>query len=213
MHTSFYPRSATAAVMSSPRENRIESECRRMQHNFAALIAADSRLVDLGPDPIVDQLLSASGFDRRQVFSVRMFIARKGEWGIGRVHSRTAVVASSRIWHCEFDRSQLMSVKRAARDEHVDCVLVPQRTLAGPLRLSTAKAIAHSQSVKYSASDRLRVIAHLQSEGGWSDLEDCSAQISHQDPVGVVLAMVSRGDVHIDRSRPLGPRSRIVCTI
>jgi hypothetical protein len=213
MHQLLQQSSATAAICATPREARLASEHRRLRQNLNAIITADARLVDLGPDPLIDQLLSASGFDRREAFSVRMLIARSGQWLHGSVFERTAIIASSRCWHRKGDRDMLLAVKEEAAKVRVRCLLVPQRSLAGPMRLSTAKMIASSQHVRCTATDRLRIIGHLQESGGSSSLLDCAGQIVHFDPVGAVLAMVTKGDLSIDRTRPIGPSSRIDCNL
>lgn len=204
---------ATHQIMSSPWDARIDAEHRRMKQGLATLVAANSSLVDLGPDPLVDQLLSSAGFDRRQAFAIRMLISRGENRSPQSVASRTAIVASSRLWHRTFDRSLLFNIKTQASNNHVQCILVPQRVLAGAVRASTGKVIAQCRHLRPSASDRLRVISYLHDLGGFSELVDCAALIRHADPAGIVLSMVASGDLSIDRAKRIGPHSRISCNI
>lgn len=213
MHMYPRQRATTSAVLSTPRNARIAAEHRRIRYNLGTIVAADCRLAALHPNPLVDQLLAAHGFDPQEAFSMRLIATRPTIVSnpIAQAVAFTAIIASSRAWHRGTDRELLHSVKQQALNERVRCILVPQRALAAPMRLATAKLISASRYVNFTATDRLVVLSHVQDEG-WSTLSDCAALISHHpDPAGAILALVAKGDISIDRSRPIGPHSRIDC--
>jgi hypothetical protein len=196
----------SSTLSSAPRDQRMASENRRVRINFAAILSADHRLADFGPDPFVDQLLAEHGFVALEAFARRLHV-RATHYSFGK--AVTAVVVLGRVWHRAWERQALRAVVRQAALERTRCIVVPQRVLAAPNRIGSAKVISNSRHVHYTATERMKVLAHL-SEVGWSSLGDCAGMnAAHVDPAGIVLAMVSRGELKVDRSRRLDKHSRV----
>lgn len=192
----------------SARDARVTAEFIKLKSSFASIVGADHRLSCLGPDALVDQIISSLGIDRRQAFTGRMLLLR--HLGAATIYKTfTAIVVASRLLHSDDTRALVHDAVAMAEKERAKCVIVPQKWVCAPRRHSTARLIACSATVEINATQRLGIITHV-IENGWSTLGECALAIpDHEDPVGAVLALVAAGNLTIDRSRPIAPHSRI----
>jgi hypothetical protein len=200
--------SRSDAHIHSARDARVTTEFIKLKSSFASIVGADHRLSCLGPDALVDQIISSLGIDRRQAFTGRMLLLRHlGSATIYRTF--TAIVVASRLLHSDDTRALIREAVAMAERERTKCMIVPQKWICAPRRHSTARLIACSATVETNATQRLGIITHV-IENGWSTLGECALMTpDHDDPVGAVLCLVAAGDLTIDRSRPIGPHSRI----
>jgi hypothetical protein len=187
-------------VSTNPRHIRNDAECRQLERGLGFHVRSRPGMADLGPDPLVTQLASASGFTALDIRAHRLILGTR---------YLTAVLVPSRIWHNEGNRRLLAALKLEAEHYQVTCILVPQRSIRAPRRLASATAISHCRGLSVSTTDRMTVLMHLM-ERGFSSVVDCANLIGrHDDPFGAVLALDAQGWIAIDRSRPLGPHSRV----
>lgn len=194
--------STTSATMlfSNPRFARIAIEQRRLRRAVADYVASRQGLATLGTDPLVEQLVSAAGFDPYDLAIVTVG-ARGGQF--------TVVGVPTRIWREPDDMLSLFGVKADFRSLRGRCVLVPQKWLNAPRRSASARAIAGSRNIALRHAEQVALLAHV-GDSGTSTVEACAAVIRrHADPYGAVLALVARGHLLIDRHAKLGPGTTV----
>ena len=73
-------------------------------------------------------------------------------------------------------------------------------------RLNNAKIVAACHGYAVAVSDQVAVLDRLIQMGGLS-LQDAASLVDARDPAGAVLSMVSRRQLAVDVSKPIGPNS------
>ena len=164
----------------------------RSLYNYAS---TQSVVVPLGADPLVDQLASAKGFSKFDLAILRA--VAKGTFF-------TIVGVPTRIWRDAQSRSILLDMKAEASACGTKCVLIPQRCIRTGVRAQVAKTLAMSNRVRIRREHAKAVKQHVYAMRV-SSVAACASQvIGHEDPVGVVLALCARGQLLIDRTKPIG---------
>lgn len=182
-------------LFSTAREARIAVEMRRLRR--AVLDYTDSRhdIASLGEDHLVEHLASAAGFHDNDLAISRVMTE---------VALFTVVGVPTRIWHNPEEMRALYALKTEAKALRTRCLLVPQRWLYAAGRYASARALARCRNIPFSPSEKMSILAHLESRGS-AAIGDCAEIVGHHaDPYGVVLALASRGHLDFDRHTKLG---------
>lgn len=181
-------------IGTNPRTARLLAEHRKLAQAAKNIIASTHRLVGLGEDPVVSQLLDAAGFAAVDVFVTRVAIDSKVV---------TAVCIPTRVWRDEDSRRLLLNIRRDARGLRTRVVIVPQRWLKADRRSSVARTLARSRHTRFSRKELRAVVAHLCETRISTLMQAAGALPHHDDPLGAVLAMACQGCIELDRSEPL----------
>lgn len=177
---------------------------RAMRIGLDNLIYSRDCLVGLGPDPLLDQLMRAAGF--RQLDYVATRFAACGA-------SATVVVLAQRVWKDPDGRAQAIEVKRSARAERTRCILIPSSAVQSTVRAVVARTIARGRRVVFGREEEEAVLAHVR-EARISTVRGAAQSVEdHPDPFGVILSMIARGQLDIDRSRALSAESWLTTVI
>lgn len=186
-----------------PRAARLAQEHSKLAQSLFNYVSTRPALIPLGPDPLVRQLLSAKGFSKFDIASLRLAAT-----GV----PVTALLVPTRIWRDPEGRATLMEVKRDAGTLGTKCVLVPQRSMRGNVRAQVARTLALSHYIRVRREDAETVTQYVCTER-LASLDECASLLEdHEDPVGVVLALCARGDLLIDRTQPIGPKSWVTAS-
>ncbi|KQT48171.1 hypothetical protein ASG47_07310 [Devosia sp. Leaf420] len=173
----------------------------RSSWRYSALLTAVNNLlyatpdvVALGDDPLVQQMMSAVGFDERSYVAKRFASAGSKITGIALIDT---------VWKDAELRHLALEVKRQASAERTRCLLLPQSSLTRGVRGMVANAISLGRKATYSGKEIDVVLQHLRS-ARISTLHECAFALGgHRDPFGAVLAMGASGLIDIDRSKPI----------
>lgn len=180
------------------RSARLAQEHSKLVQSLFNYVTTHPDLAALGSDLLVEQLIRAKGFSKFDIAILRVSCKR----GV-----LTAIGVPTRIWRDTDSRRFLAEVKAEAFAEGTRCILVPQRWLRGELRAQVARTLALSHHVKVRR-EHLKAVLDLVGRYRMMTLAQCASAIEGvDDPVGLVLALCARGDLFIDRSRPIGPKS------
>lgn len=180
------------------RSARLAQEHSKLVQSLFNYVSTNPGLAALGPDPLVQQLVSAKGFPKYDIAILR--VSTKSL-------IMTAIGVPTRVWRDAEARRSLREVKAEAAAEGTRCLLVPQRWVRGEVRGQVARTLALSHHVKVRR-EHIQAVADLLGAYRMMTLAQCASRISDvDDPVGVVLALCARGKLFIDRTRPIGPES------
>ncbi len=186
---------AVAAVSFEPRNTvRCAGEAR-----FRSQAARDAAcLFDVDPDVVDWSCLPPAFSNGSETFPVDFALTRSS--GIEYVTvADLGHVSSAPEWAC-----------RAAADLGAKLLVVPTADLAGH-RLDNARELMRYAKWRISLSQRITLLAALDSEGSLTLLECMSAVRNSADPIGVVAALALRRFIEIDLdSGPLGPETRVI---
>ncbi|MFC3695692.1 hypothetical protein [Chenggangzhangella methanolivorans] len=121
--------------------------------------------------------------------------------------SFTLLVATSNSW--ELNKRALLATKQDGERVRRKVLLMPAGRLRRTVFLTNCSLIGSSRNVQITATHRMAILAHLQTDP-LASLEDCSREIAgHDDPVGAVLAMIAEGFLRMDLRVPMRPESVI----
>ena len=184
-----------------------DAKAERRFHEFKKLYAmardyvlSQPHMMVLGEDPVVNHLLSSAGFAPHDIAVLRF--STKGKFV-------TALCVPTRLWKNPETRATILEIKRDARRARTSCILVPQKTIRAPVRAARSRLIARARSTAFSRKQVMMVMNHLDQVRIATVSEAAGQVLGHDDPVGVVLALIAEGLVTHDRSSPLGPETYI----
>lgn len=185
---------AVAAVSFEPRNTvRCAGEAR-----FRSQAARDAAcLFDVDPDVLDWSCLPPAFSNGSETFPVDFSLTRSSGLEYVTVADRDDLHAPPE-W-----------VRRAAADFGAKLLVIPASDLSGH-RLDNARELMRYAKWRVSLSQRITLLAALDSEGSLTLVECMSAVRNSADPIGVVAALSLKRFVEIDLdSGPLGPETRV----
>lgn len=194
----------TSSRLLEPRQQRRIVNHSRMVLALRDFIYAAPWVVPLGPDLLLSQLIRARGFHDLDYAATQVVACGR---------KVTIVVIATRLWHDHFSLSQLLEMKVEAAELGTRIVLVPQRSVTVTTRGLAAREIARSIGVRYEREQVDRLVDYV-SKARISTLEDCAkAVVEHCDPYAVVLSLIARGLLDVDRSAPIDAASWVTTNL
>lgn len=158
------------------------------------LIYSHPKLAGLGGDPMLNQMMRAVGFKDTDFVAER--VAVKGKVVV-------VIVLPRHLWRNAEIRHEALRVKADAASLRARCIVIPHSSIAGNLRARVAAKIAQGRSARYGAHHVDAVVEHV-SRARITTIADCARVMPrHVDPFAVVLAMIARGFLDIDRDQPV----------
>lgn len=186
---------AVAAVSFEPRNTvRCAGEAR-----FRSQAARDAAcLFDVDPDVLDWSCLPPAFSNGSESFAVDLVVTRSS--GLEYVAVSDGIgMPDAPDWAC-----------RAAADFGAVLRVVPHADILGH-RLENARELLRYAKWRVSLSQRITLLAALDSEGTLTLIECMSAVRNCADPIGAVAALALRRFVEIDLdSGPLGPETRVI---
>lgn len=193
--TSYTEKTGVSFYANAKSERRFH-EHRKLYAMARDYILSHPDMMLLGEDPLADHLLSSSGFSPHDIAVLR--IVAKGKLV-------TALCVPTRLWRDPEARNTLLELKRDAIGARTSCVLVPQASVKAPVRAARARLISRARNTGFSRAQMQMVLQHLGKVRISTIAEAACCVVGHDDPMGVVLALIGQGLVTYDRRYPLGP--------
>lgn len=186
-----------AAFYENPKAARRAAEHVKLSRSLAAEIASRTHIVPLGPDPLVQHLISSKGFAPDDVVVSRVTMERR---------YITVLCVPTRVWRNPDERQLLLELKCEAALMGTKVVLVPQRWVRAEIRSGIARAIASARRNPIGREDLGTVLARVRAVK-MATLAECVEALGdgHPNAIGTVLSMCAQGYLAIDRNKRLGP--------
>lgn len=139
------------------------------------------------------------GFSSHDLVCVRLWVKGAGF---------TAILVPLRFWYKPLWFNRAVEFRDYLRRAGHRCLIAPTSVVMKQPRLANARLIASCTGHTVKITDQVTVLDRLVEMGGMS-LQDASHFVKARDPAGAILSMVSRRQVAIDISKPIGPHSML----
>lgn len=189
---------ASSAPRTSPRDHRRTRHIKRnvkLHHQIRDLVAANAACRYIGGNSAVEAMAARLGFQPHDLAIVDVRIGRR---------LFTLVCVPHRIWDQPFPSAKAIDLRFQARQEGYAAILVPQAVVEREPRLGNSQLLARTASIKVDTTSRMAVLAHL-IDNGASCLSELAGLVSHPDPFGAVLHLVTTGAIAIDLGECITP--------
>lgn len=191
-----------AVPVMSPKDFRRTRQIRRnvkLHKQVKDLITANPSCRYIGGNHAVEQIAIRLGFEPHDLAIADVKIGRR---------IVTLVVVPHRIWDRSFPSAKCIDLRFQAREAGYAAVLVPQAVVEREPRLGNSQLLARTTKITLDASSRMAVLAHL-IENGASCLSELAGLVSHPDPFGAVLHLVTTGAIALDMGKCITPYSMV----
>lgn len=139
------------------------------------------------------------GFSSHDLVCLRLWVEGAGF---------TVTFVPLRLWHKPLWFRRAIEFRDGVRRSGHRCIIAPTSALMKQPRLTNARLVAACVGYTVKISDQVMILNRLVETGGMS-LQDAAGLVDARDPAGAVLSMVSKRQLAIDTSKPIGPHSML----
>lgn len=189
---------ATPAPTMSPRDYRHTRHIKRnvkLHNQIRDLITANAACRYIGGNAAVEAIAARLGFQPHDLAIADVKIGRR---------IIALICVPHRIWDQPFPSAKCIDLRRQARQAGYAAIVVPQAVVEREPRLGNSQLLARTARIKVDATSRMNVLAHLIENGG-SCLSELAELVTHPDPFGAVLHLVTTGAIAIDLGKCITP--------
>jgi hypothetical protein len=182
----------------SPKDFRRSRHIKRnvkLHQQVRDLITANATCRYIGGNPAVEYIATRVGFEPHDLAIADVKIGRR---------IICLIVVPHRIWDRSFPSAMAIDLRKQAREAGYAAILVPQAVVEREPRLGNSQLLARTANIKIDATSRMAVLAHL-IENGASCLSELASLVTHPDPFGAVLHLVTTGAITIDLGKCITP--------
>jgi len=182
----------------SPKDFRRSRHIKRnvkLHQQIRDLIAANPTCRYVGGNNEVEYIATRVGFEPHDLAIADVKIGRR---------IICLIVVPHRVWDHAFPSAMAVDLRHQARQAGYAAVLVPQAVVEREPRLGNSQLLARTVNIRIDATSRMAVLAHL-IENGASPLSELAGLVTHPDPFGAVLHLVTTGAIAIDLAKCITP--------
>ncbi len=197
MHGAAAP-TATVAARDFRRTRHIKRNM-KLHQQIRDLISANPACKYIGGNAPVEALASRLGFMPHDLAIADVKIGRR---------ILTLICVPHRVWDNPLPSALVIDLRVKARLAGHVAILVPQAVVEREPRLGNSQLLARTARIKVDATSRMAVLAHL-IENGASCLSELAGLVTHPDPFGAVLQLVTTGAIALDLNTCITPYSMV----
>jgi len=171
----------------------------RLHQQVRDLITANPDCRYIGGNSAVEHIATRLGFEPHDLAIADVKIGRR---------IVTLIVVPHRIWDRPFPSAKAIDLRFQAREAGHAAILVPQAVVEREPRLGNSQLLARTVAIKVDATSRMAVLAHLIQHGP-SCLSELAGLVTHTDPFGAVLHLVTTGAIALNIDQCITPYTMV----
>lgn len=186
----------------SPRDFRRTRHIKRnvkLHQQVRDLITANPDCRYIGGNHAIEHIATRLGFEPHDLAIADVKIGRR---------IVTLIVVPHRIWDRSFPSAKAIDLRFQAREAGHAAILVPQAVVEREPRLGNSQLLARTVNIKVDVTSRMAVLAHL-IENGASCLSELAGLMTHSDPFGAVLHLVTTGAIALNIDQCITPYTMV----
>jgi len=191
----------TKTIVLSPAAQQVFRRIKRnkqLHGDLKAIAQASPRHDYIGPNAAVMAMAERLGFKTFDLAIAEVRCAKV----------MTFIVVPFGVWNDKMLREKVFELRRMARREGHQSMLVPQGVLQREPRLSNSRLVSRSARLRLDATGMMSVLTYL-IENGASSVSELASLITSVDPIGAIFGMLASGDIEIDMGKPISPSTMV----